>query len=42
MGDWGWVGAGYALVYGAMAAYGLWLAARLRRVRPGRDERGEP
>lgn len=33
MGDWGWVAAGYGLVYATVLGYAAWLTARLRRVR---------
>ncbi len=33
MSDWGWVGFGYAVAYGSLAAYALFLWLRLRGAR---------
>jgi hypothetical protein len=31
MSDWGWITFGYAVVYGGLASYALFLTARYRR-----------
>ena len=41
MGEWGWVVAGYGLVYGTLLGYAAWLIRRLRRVRRDLDEAGD-
>ena len=33
MSDWGWITFGYAVVYGGVAAYAVFLAYRIRKVR---------
>lgn len=33
MSDWGWVAFGYAVVYGAIAGYAVFLAVRIRKAR---------
>ena len=33
MSDWGWVGFGYSVVYGTLAAYAVFLSMRLRTAR---------
>lgn len=38
MSDWGWVTFGYAVVYGTMVTYGVFLAARFGRARRRLDQ----